>query len=232
MVIKRLLRGLSVFGAVAVFPGFLSASAVADNWCRPSQAPNIQIKTSTDNIHYDFSKSEKDLNHFQIDTVNPYGNSVITDVGGLMQGGIQLAQTMRYGTLTNTKTQEICYWYTDVTVTLHIYPTIFVASEFPKGSCKHNAIIQHEHQHVIIDREIVNQFANTIGQGLRADLARQPVYGPVPLSQKGQMENLLHARMQNFLSTYSASIDSERRRRQQALDNIHEYSRVNQMCGK
>lgn len=206
-------------------------SAKADNaWCTARQAPQINIKTSTDNISYDFSKSEKQLNTFHIDSVNPYGDNVITDVGGLMEGGISLSQSMEYGTLTNTGTQQICYWYTKVDVTLHIQPTIYVASEFPKGSCKHNAILEHEHQHVIIDREIVNKYAALIGTSLQTELARQKIYGPIPLNQKTWLEQSLKDRMQSLLSAYGNQMNAERKQRQQAFDNINEYQRVNKMC--
>lgn len=210
---------------------FLQASPVlAEGWCTSVQSPHIRVKTDTDNIQYDFSKSEKDLNHFSIDTVNPYGDSVITDVGGLMQGRINVSQRMKYGTLTNTRTSEICYWYTEVTVSLHVSPTIFVAKEFPKGSCKHKAILDHEHQHVMIDREIVNKYAKMIGDTLYREVSERGVFGPVPLSKSTQLEGQLKKRMELLLTQYSDQINEERRIRQQALDSLSEYERVNKAC--
>ena len=61
-----------------------AATAKADNWCSPTTAPSITVRTSTDQITYDFSLSEKQLNRFSVSTVNPYAANVITDVGGLM----------------------------------------------------------------------------------------------------------------------------------------------------
>ncbi|HRK98158.1 MAG: hypothetical protein KDJ26_04045 [Alphaproteobacteria bacterium] len=208
----------------------ISIPVYADDWCKNVQSPQINVKTSTDNISYDFSKSEKELNGFSVDTVNPYGHDVITDVGGLMRGGISLSQSMSYGTLTNSLSKEICYWYTNINVTLHIFPTIYVANEFPKGTCKHNAILAHEHRHVIIDREIVNKYALVVGQALKEEMRRGHVYGPVPLSRQAELEKQLKKQMQAILTKYSEIINEERRSRQQALDNLQEYENVNTLC--
>ena len=216
----------AIFGAVLMFSGI----AQSDSWCKSVQAPHIHVKTDTDSVRYDYSKSEKQLNNFNIDTVNPYGDNVITDVGGLMEGRINMGQRMKYGTLTNTHTNEICYWYTEITVTLHISPTIYVANEFPKGTCKHNAILGHEHQHVMIDREIVNKYASQIGKALYEEVNARGVYGPVSVNKRAQLEATLKNRMEKLLTTYSDKMNAERRQRQQALDSLNEYERVNKVC--
>ena len=75
-----LLIGVLITGAVRQARADLGLNA----WCKADKAARIQIKTSTDQVFWDYTKSEKQLNSFNIDTVNPYGKSVITDVGGLM----------------------------------------------------------------------------------------------------------------------------------------------------
>lgn len=228
-----MVRSFGVFVIVFfVLAGGLPDANAASEWCRSVQAPQIHIETSTDNVSYDFSKSEKDLNGFSIDTVNPYSDNVITDVGGLMRGGITVSQSMRYGTLTNTRTHEICYWYTNIDITLHINPTIYIASEFPQGSCKHNAIMQHEQQHVMIDRQIVNKYAQSIGQVVKAEVQRQQVYGPVSLGRQAEVEAFLKSNMQKIVSQHTDVMNQERKQRQQAFDSLQEYERVNRLCKK
>jgi hypothetical protein len=201
-----------------------------DAWCRADRAARIEIKTSTDQVLWDYNKSEKQLNSFDIDTVNPYGNNVITDVGGLMQGGIELKETMRFKTLTHNRLQQICYWYDKVVISLHIRPTIYIAKEFPRGTCKHNAIKQHELKHINIDREIVNKYASLIGAGVKKELDRQYLFGPHHVSQAKEVEAFMKARLERVLKYYSNMMDDERKRRQQLVDSLHEYERVNQLC--
>jgi len=207
-------------------------AANAAKWCNPTTAPNISVKTSTDQINYDFSLSEKQLNKFNITTINPYGDNVITDVGGLMKGGIQTQEKMSFGTLINRATNEVCIWHDTLEVSIHIKPTIFVANEFPPGSCMHNSIMRHEQKHIAVDREIVNKYAALIGQAYQNDIARYRVFGPFPASNQESALNLIKTRMKSILTQYTNQMSAERKARQQEIDNINEYERVNKSCKK
>lgn len=203
-----------------------------DNWCSPSDSPKINIHTSTDQVFYNFTLSEKQLDNFSVSTVSPYSSNVITDVGGLMKGGIETQQRMNFGTMTNRTTGQICYWHDSMEVYMHIKPTIYVASNFPKGSCMHTAILEHEHKHVLVDREIVNKYAALIGQALRDDITRYRVYGPIPLSQEQALASQMKERMKSILMKYTNQMSTERRQRQQQIDSLSEYERVNNLCPK
>lgn len=203
---------------------------VRPSWCQPKNQAKVSIKTDTDRITWVYNKSEKDLNSFNIDTKNPYGKEVITDVGGLMQGGIQMAETMRFSTLTHSGLNQVCMFYDAVEVSFHIFPTIYIASEFPQGSCMHNAIKQHELKHINTDRQIVNRYAQAVGQSIKAEIQRQNVYGPIDISQIKAMQALMKSKMENILLSYSAKMDAERRLLQQQIDSLAEYQRVNKSC--
>lgn len=204
----------------------------AQSWCNPKTVPKINIKSDTDRITWIFSKSEKELNRKDIDTVNPYGNNVITDVGGLMQGGIKMQERMQFGGLTNPNTRETCMFYDKIDVTFHIFPTIYIASEFLPGTCMHNAIKQHEMKHISVDREIVNKYASAVGRAIQAEIKRQNIYGPVPDSNKVALQAQMKQRMESIMFKYSNAMDAERRSRQQKIDSLQEYERVNHLCPK
>lgn len=226
----RLGVAFSVLMAVSGAGADAGAASRGAVWCKTDQAPTIKVGAETKPIRYDFSKSEKDLNHFKVDTVSPYAKNVITDVGGLMQGGIELSQSIRLNTMTNYGTRETCVIYDSVTVTLKIDPTIFIAREFPRGSCKHNAIMAHEHRHIAIDQEIVNKYARLIADALKADINRAPLAGPVPMVEVARVQKEMQMRQQGVVKTLAAQMDHERSKRQQALDNIQEYEQVNKLC--
>ena len=209
------------------------ATFASDNqWCKPNTSPKINVHTSTDQVLYNFTLSEKQLDTFSVSTVNPYASNIITDVGGLMKGGIQTQQRMSFGTLINRETNQICYWHDNMDVYMHIKPTIYVANNFPKGSCMHNAILEHEHKHVVLDREIVNKYAALIGQAMKSDINQYHVFGPVPLSQQNVLQGQIKQRMQTILTNYTTQMSTERRKRQQQIDSLQEYERVNNLCPK
>jgi hypothetical protein len=209
-----------------------SHQSQAADWCKPSRQPIINIKTSTDNIRYDFTKSEDSLNKFDISTVNPYGDDVITDVGGLMKGGIKTQHRISFETMTNPRTREVCIWHDKIEVSLHIQPTIYIASEFPQGTCMHNAILEHEYKHITVDREIVNKYAKLIGDSVREDINRYRIFGPVPISQESATLEMVKKRIELIMTHYTNHMSAERKQRQQAVDTVEEYNRVNSMCGR
>lgn len=205
-------------------------TASAASWCRATSLPKVTVNADTDNITWDFSKSEKTLNTLDIDTVNPYGNTVITDVGGLMHGGIKISESMQFNSLVNKTEGLVCMFYDNVTVDLHIQPTIYIANENPPGSCKHNAIKQHELKHIETDRNIVNKYSLLIGRAIEAEIKRQNIYGPYPENQTQAVQEMMRGRMDAILQTYNNSITSERRTLQQRIDSLQEYERVNHLC--
>ncbi|MFA7276908.1 MAG: hypothetical protein WC043_08905 [Pseudobdellovibrionaceae bacterium] len=202
----------------------------AESWCKTSNLPKINIKTSTNNITYNYSKSEKDLNQFTISTVNPYGDNVITDVGGLMQGGIETTQNMNYGTLTNRISGQVCYWINSIDVLVHISPTIYIASNFPQGSCMHTAIMNHEQKHIVTDRLVVNKYAQQMGAALQQAVNTQYVFGPVPAGQQADLQKAIGAQLQAVLKTQMDAMKTERMQRQQAIDSLSEYESVQRQC--
>lgn len=226
--------GLNLLALTALLGSgvFAVPEASAKSWCTPTKTPTINIRASTDQISYDFSLSEKQLNRFNISTVNPYGDNVITDVGGLMKGGIKTQQKMTFGTLTNRQTGQMCMWYDMVDVLIHIQPTIYIASEFPRGTCMHKAIMAHEQKHIQVDREIVNKYAALIGKALKNDIYKQAVFGPVPINQQNQLHQTIKGHMQYILQKYISDMSAERKARQQQIDSLPEYERVNHQCKK
>ncbi len=213
-----------------IFCAYATQTNAASSWCRPNTAPRITVIPSTENITYNYTLSEKQLNGFSIDTKNPYAGNIISDVGGLMKGGIQTEQKMSFGTMTNQKTNEICYWYNTVDVKIHISPTIYIANKFPRGSCMFNAILEHEKKHVVVDREIVNKYAIIIGKTLKDEIAAARIYGPVSKSKESLLGDKMRGRMKEILDNTTKQMSAERQKRQQAVDSLQEYERVNRSC--
>lgn len=202
------------------------------SWCRPGITPQVNIRTDTDRISWVYNKSQKQLNKADLDTVNPYGNNVITDVGGLMHGGIKMEETMQFGSLTNPNTREVCMYYNNIDISFHIFPTIYIASEYPQGTCMHNAIKEHELKHINTDRQIVNKYARLVGQVVQKEITRQNIYGPTPITNQRAIEQQMKQRMTLIMTQYSSAMDAERRVLQQKVDNLQEYERVNHLCSE
>jgi hypothetical protein len=199
-------------------------------WCRPDKPARVDVRAGSEDIRWDFSKSTEQLRNFDIDTKNPYGDHGHFEVGGLMKGGINMEQTMRFSSLTHQGLRQICVYYDSVNVRFNITPTIYIANKHQPGTCKHNAIKEHEMKHIAVDRKIVNKYAALVGRMIKAEIDRAAIYGPVPFTQAAQVQSHMKQRMENILRTASAQMEAERAKLQQAVDSREEYDRVSRQC--
>ncbi len=207
----------------------LASSGGGASWCNPNDVPKIEILPRTHEIHYDYTKSEAELSQFHIDTKNPYGGDVITDVGGLMQGGIKALSSMQIGTLTHSGKGETCMWYKNIKFEIWISPTIYINKKYPKGGCEAKAILGHEHKHVNVDRRVVNKYSELIGQALMKEIKRRYLYGPVPTANERELQARMEEHIKSIIDRYTAQMNQERMERQQGVDSLEEYQRVNRI---
>lgn len=231
LLIKQVL-GLTIFVFSLMMVSLPQAQAAKknDNWCKVDKAPQIKISASASKIKYNFKLSQADLGKFGADTKSPYAKNVITDVGGLMSGGIEMRQQVTYKIITNPNYEQSCMWYNVIDVQILFDPTVYVAREYPQGTCGHNAILEHEMKHVQVDRHMVNKYAAQIGQAIKKEIDTRPLYGPVHQSQVKLLQQQMSNRMEQVLNSYSNIMDAERSLLQQKIDSIEEYERVDNLC--
>ncbi|MBI1326936.1 MAG: hypothetical protein GC136_04760 [Alphaproteobacteria bacterium] len=206
------------------------AQTADSSWCRANVAPRINVVPTTETVRYDFAQSKKQLDTFKIDTENPYGSNVITDVGGLMKGGIETKQNASYGIISNPNTDQTCMWISEISVGIKISPLIYIASEYPRGTCEHKAIMEHENKHVEVDRQLVNAYAQLMGQEYFRLLQQKPLYGPFPTAQKDAYAQHINTESVNIFNALVQRMEAERKLRQQQVDNINEYESVQAKC--
>lgn len=201
--------------------------------CYLKKPPKISVIPSNSLIKYDFTQTKDQLNKVDVDTVSPYGPRHKTSVSGLMSGAISIKSQIAF-------TQEIyenqgvaCTYIQSMDITLHIDPTIFIASEYPKGTCMHNAIMQHELKHVREDQLIINKYANILGRELSSTIDKfRQKYKPVLVSEIPALQQDIQKIIHNDLKEYNQQLNEERQERQQAIDSLEEYESIGKSCSK
>lgn len=197
-------------------------------WCTPPRTPMVQVGLIAPTPTADFSKTMKQLEGFRIDTKNPYGAHVDTHVGGLTSGTVKVEQTMAVGGVRHG--DESCVWPTRVTVTLRLEQRVYVARDYPPNTCMHNAVWNHEHKHVRVDREIINQYRPVYERAVRAYLAKNPLIGPISKGQEKAAQSRVMAGLRQAISVVTKKMEADRGARQQAVDTRAEYDRVSALC--
>lgn len=222
-----------MFGLDFIFAGglmILTGGMAAPVTCPAKEAGKVNIIWSSDAVKYDFSHSQAQLDRMEIDTENPYDRSVKTHVGGLMSGGINVRSSIQVATLTYPRSRVVCQWIDKIDVTVAIDPTIYIAREHEKGSCKHRTILDHEMKHVYVDREIVKQYAPVIKDYLEQSILKVGIVGPKPERRAKEFHKKIVDYMDARLEDVTDRLYADRRDRQQAVDSLEEYKRVSELC--
>lgn len=198
--------------------------------CPPQKSARVDVRWRSNPIRYDNSKTTAELNSGPVDSENPYGVHVSTDVGGLMTGKMEYKSGVQVSSIRYPTSKVACLWIDKVTVDVIIDPLIHIAAEHPKGSCKYNAILDHEHQHVAIDRKVVTDHLEKLRIAAAQAVQKVGVVGPKPDSQMDEYKQKMSHYVTNAVKEVADVMYKERTRRQKAFDNKEEYDRVDAMC--
>ncbi|MBI1301358.1 MAG: hypothetical protein GC137_06835 [Alphaproteobacteria bacterium] len=198
----------------------------------PSHEPTkINIIPRTEKVKYDYSQTLKQIQSYSIDTVDPYGFHGTTVTQGFMKGEIKLSQKMKFGQIVNSAVGYACVWYQDITIELHIDPTIVIAKELYDDPCMRNAILGHELKHVKVDRQVVNKYAKTMGQALLKGLkSRGFEAGPMAIHDVQKVTGKMQKVVGQLLELEYQKMAIERQERQREVDSLEEYESVDDKC--
>lgn len=218
------------FDPLTVSTLLVLASGSADVCMRHDPA-KINIIPRTEEVEYDTSQSLAELQEYQTDTVDPYSFHGSTVTQAFTRGRIKVEQAIKLGHSQNRKGDQSCLWYDTIEITLHIEPTIVVAREIYNDTCMRDAVIDHELKHVRVDREIVNKYANVMGQKLLSELqSRGFSAGPLPSDRVEDVSEKMQRVVKQILELETQKMSVDRQERQREVDSLGEYESVDARC--
>jgi hypothetical protein len=125
---------------------------------------------------------------------------------------------------------RVCVQLDKVKAIFFAHPRIYVASDYKKGSCEYEAILEHEKRHIkaLVDfyEPHVDRFQVHMGRIAK----RIPMFGPVPREQVPSIKQQL---MDYVMGEYYAYQNSELmtlQRAQRKIDSPSEYRGVAAKC--
>lgn len=200
--------------------------------CEMKTAPEITVSASGLDTVFDNSKYIQELDGFK-PSVNssPYGKGVETHIEGLTHGKIGLTGGYQFSTDTYPDLNKVCMYVNKVQVKISVEPTVYIAHEFPKGSCKYNAVMGHERKHLKVDRDLVNKYSVIIVRAVNNTL-KQVGYaqGPYDVAQLPALEKQIGGIIDSVIEQFYVNMNNERRVLQSHVDTLEEYRRVDAMC--
>ncbi|HEY8964602.1 MAG TPA: hypothetical protein VIN59_09100 [Alphaproteobacteria bacterium] len=207
-----------------------SASATQAATCPVQKNARVDVKWHSEPIKYDNNRNTNSLNHTDIDTENPYGTHVVTDVNGVMSGKITFDSNVLTSSVRFPAEAVTCLWIDKVVVTIVVDPTIAIAAEYPEGTCKHSAILEHEHKHIAADLALVKDHLQAVRQAASQAVQKVGMVGPKPIASAQEYKDKMTNYVLNAVKLQMDELYLDRSKRQKAIDTKEEYDRVEGVC--
>ncbi len=198
----------------------LSSQSRADE-CEQLPPPSVVIKRFEEGVAMNKQYGYKTLTNLGAKLARP-GNQVL----GLTRGNAVVRFSMSAQSIIDRTGRWECF-SPQLTLTYGFSPmTVFVASEFPEGSCAYKEIYEHELRHV----KAYQEHMVGIEKALQETLSRRfstsgPWRGPVG-QRRAQLQQELDERWARYVEREIARVDVA----QALIDTPEEYARVANSC--
>lgn len=104
---------------------------------------------------------------------------------------------------------------------------VYLPSEFPEGTCEYRTILDHENQHVSINRAVLRDFAPEIRARIEALLrAHQPIFARSPAGSADTAIQGLHQQLKGMLDEF----EKVQYARNAVIDSPSNYKALSTMC--
>lgn len=122
---------------------------------------------------------------------------------------------------------QLCVWVTDVAARLgNPELDVYVAANYPEGTCEYNVVREHENQHVEINRGVIRAWGPRIGARLRELVAQS---FPMVAASNADVQRLPKMLMDRLVPLFDA-MNGELRQKNGAIDTPENYRRTSARC--
>lgn len=203
----------------------LSSAAHALRCPQPADTRvQVTVNTSYSGITYRHDLDRTALTNFASGmAITSYGGSIL----GLTVSrySLQMETHQQYGQADNGMS---CMWIRRVDATLSVPDmTIFIAANYPKGTCQYNAVLEHEYEHVRLTRGLLPGAAKRLEGELRRQLSR---INPIVSSSHNSGARVAQDAVQQGMAGFMRRLEVERDRSNAAIDTAHSYRQVAARC--
>lgn len=212
--------GRPIHWLALLLPAFSSGPAWADN-CDQLPQPSVTVKRLEERLTVNTEYGYKALNQLGA-AIAHSGHQVL----GLTRGNV-IAQ---FSTTTPSYIDRTGQWECaspQLTLTVGFSPmTVYVAKEFPRGSCAYNEIYRHELRHVKTYQEHLVNIEKELADTLRSRFATGSSWRASVGQTRERLQRELNERWLPFVQREIGRVDAT----QALIDTPEEYARVANTC--
>ncbi len=202
-----------------------SPSASAAATCQQnSQSPYVSLEVNPGRINYITSRDRAGLRRLHAG----YGASG----GGWTPIGLTLAE-LGMGLAVSVRAERLadgryCSEIAAVEATIgYDAIDVYIASEYPRGSCQYNAILDHERLHVLVFQNTLDRYYPQIERELRKAASKaKPILDRDPNRATRKFQSILESAARPLFRKINKAMDRENA----ALDTEEAYEREQSNC--
>ena len=123
-----------------------------------------------------------------------------------------------------------CIYVRKIVVTVTVTPTVWVANEFPPGTCMYDAIKDHEMKHVHAAQNVLSTHTGRLRAAME-DVGRyRTVFGPDQSAAVDQLYKTFQKQLSDTIQNELTVYQYDESKAQQAIDTLQEYQRISNLC--
>lgn len=203
---------------------FCSNISFANMSCPKAPKPKLNFSMKKKETKFNFSKDTKQLSRENL--------TKSSQLAGWINEGIMSSKFPNYkieavvNGVIFPGANKACYWIEEIDFSWVFEPTIYVAKEYEKGSCKYRTVIAHERKHVEIDIGILVKYKDYIRKNLEKQVEKSIETGLIDASSNYD----LLGKIERDLKPVIDVMVKDRTIEQGKIDTQEEYIRLGNMC--
>jgi len=216
-------RFLLIFfcGVLALSHGAYASAVTCD-----ADDPKIRVQYSIDRPEYIRSLDYEELTKIHS------GKKEAGKVTAGLTGGKAGFTTKTKFNVAQIARKHYCLSLEELRVKLVAEPKIYVAKNFPRGSCEYNAILKHEGQHVKITKKTLKEQTPKYRRYIEKNIDQVRKSTIVTINEITAQKEKLNDEVTHFLQIYMDTVYEDMARRQAEIDTPEEYARIHDKCRK
>ncbi|HRQ61643.1 MAG TPA: hypothetical protein PLO23_09080 [Alphaproteobacteria bacterium] len=220
-----------MFGLDLLPMGTALILAASQPTCTAPQPAQIKVTPRTAEVQLITDKNLGQLQSVQTDTINPHSFGGVSYLQGFASGRIAVKPSVKLNYTQDQRTGGVCLYYELINIEISIDPQIYIASEVYNDRCMGKATLDHEMKHVMVDRQIVNKYANIMGQKILAGVKERGfTAGPLRPEHVEETASRMQRTVGQLLELEYKRMELDRAEAQGQVDSATEYERVDALC--
>ena len=135
------------------------------------------------------------------------------------------------GGLEHPNGDGFCIWVDSVDVSFsYAQMNVYVSSQYPEGSCPYRVILNHENQHVAIDKRVLDKYRARIERALKRSRSIPTKAHPMSVISMNNGKAVIADRLNRIVDPILAAYKKEIIRENGKIDTPASYRRTQALC--